>query len=93
MINLVISPLTSDMTYGIQQLEEDHPESFGENGGYGRAFGMLNCAFAFGGMIGPALAGLMVARVGWTTLCLGMSAMNAINMLIVLCFISNKVEA
>jgi MFS family permease len=85
-INLVISPLTSDMTYGIQKLEQDHPELFGENGGYGRAFGMLNCAFAFGGMIGPAFSGFVVARAGWTALCLGMSAMNAVNVVLVVRF-------
>lgn len=73
------------MTYGIQQLESEYPESFGENGGYGRAFGMLNCAFAFGGMIGPAASGLLVDRLGWTTLCLIMSVMMAINAVLTVC--------
>jgi hypothetical protein len=74
------------MTYGIQQLEIDHPESFGGNGGYGRAFGMLNCAFAFGGIVGPALSNFVVARAGWTALYLIMSAMNAVNVLLVVSF-------
>lgn len=85
-INLSIAPLTSDMTYGIKQLEIDYPESFGDNGGYGRAFGMLNCAFAFGGMVGPVLSGIVVARAGWTTLCLIMSSMSAINVVLVVRF-------
>lgn len=71
------------MTYEIQRLEQLHPEYFGDNGGYGRAFGILNCSFAFGGMIGPALSGVVIASAGWTVLCLGMSAINAIDLLLV----------
>lgn len=71
------------MTYAIQALERSHPEVFGEKGGYGRAFGLLNTAFALGGMVGPGFSGFVVAQCGWTTLCLGMSALCAVNVTLV----------
>ena len=82
-INLSVAPLTSDLTYAIEELEKRIPEAFGENGGYGRAFGMLNCAFAFGGVFGPGMGGFLVAKAGWTMLCFVMGAMNAANVLLV----------
>ncbi|KAH8602206.1 major facilitator superfamily domain-containing protein [Bisporella sp. PMI_857] len=82
-INLSISPLTSDLTYAIEQLEAKHSEAFGGGGAYGRAFGLLNCAFAVGGVIGPSLGGFLVAKAGWTALCSGMGAINLVNLVLV----------
>lgn len=47
-------------------MSETQDSIFGPGGAYAQAYGLFNCAQACGTMVGPAFAGLVYAKAGWT---------------------------
>ncbi|KAJ8120711.1 hypothetical protein O1611_g10294 [Lasiodiplodia mahajangana] len=63
-----MTPLMAEISYVIEAKEAENPGIFGEKGIYGLAYGLFNCAFALGGIVGPIWAGYVVESAGWGTL-------------------------
>ena len=69
-LTMVMTPLLAEITYIIDTKEKHHPGLFGQKGAYAQAYGLFNCAFAGGMLVGPLWAGAVVDKQGWGTMCL-----------------------
>ena len=63
-----MSPLASDLTFTVEELERERPGLFGEAGAYAQAFALFNCAQAAGTIVGPVWAGYAYETLGWTAM-------------------------
>ncbi|KAI9794932.1 MAG: hypothetical protein M1835_006306 [Candelina submexicana] len=52
----------------VTDIEEKNPGAFGSEGATARAYGLYNCAFAAGQLVGPLWAGGVKTRLGWATM-------------------------
>ena len=75
-LTVVMTPLLAEITYILNAKERHHPGLFGEKGAYAQAYGLFNCAFAGGMLVGPLLAGFVVEREGWGTMCLTLGILS-----------------
>ena len=73
----MLSPLAADMYDIVSQLGEEHYLLFGPGGAFAKAYGLFNTALAFGAMVGPAFAGLLYDREGWSVSVWAMAAFCA----------------
>ena len=78
-LTILMTPLLAEITYILSSKEQKHPGLFGETGAYAQAYGLFNCAFAGGMLLGPIWAGLLVGRVGWADMCLTLGALAAVS--------------
>ena len=69
-LNLILTPVFSDVTYALEEREAAEPGLFGVKGAYAQAFALMNIAYASGSLLGPLLGALLVEKVGWTNLTL-----------------------
>ncbi|KAL8713309.1 MAG: hypothetical protein Q9220_002508 [cf. Caloplaca sp. 1 TL-2023] len=74
-LTIVMTPLLAEITYILDAKEEHHPGLFGEKGAYAQAYGLFNCAFAGGMLVGPLWAGAVVDKGGWGTMCLSLGVL------------------
>ena len=70
-------PLMAEVTFSVLAQEKRHPGAFGERGAYAQAYGIWNCAFAGGVLIGPLWGGFVRDRAGWSTMCWSLGALSA----------------
>ncbi|KAL8970458.1 MAG: hypothetical protein Q9183_001517 [Haloplaca sp. 2 TL-2023] len=78
-LTMVMTPLLAEVTYILQEKEKSHPRLFGETGAYAQAYGLFNCAFAGGMLVGPLLAGSVVDKAGWGTMCLSLGILALVS--------------
>lgn len=71
-------PLMAEITYSVSAQEKRHPGVFGERGAYAQAYGIWNCAFAGGVLIGPLWGGFVRDRAGWSTMCWSLGVLSAV---------------
>lgn len=71
-------PLMAEITYSVSAQEKRHPGVFRERGAYAQAYGIWNCAFAGGVLIGPLWGGFVRDRAGWSTMCWSLGALSAV---------------
>ena len=57
--------LLSDLTAAAADLKRDDPVGFGDSPALAQSFGLFICSFSCGALVGPILAGVLKARVGW----------------------------
>lgn len=62
------TPLMAEISYAIEAEEAANPGCFGDKGAFGVGYGLFTMAFALGGVVGPLLAGYVVASAGWGTM-------------------------
>ena len=62
------TPIMVEVGRTVTDIEEKHPGAFGSEGATARAYGLYNCAFAAGQMIGPLWAGGVKTTLGWATM-------------------------
>lgn len=55
----------SDLVSAASQLQRDHPTEFGDAEILAQVYGLFILAYASGALVGPAVAGLLKANVGW----------------------------
>ncbi|KAL1852573.1 hypothetical protein Plec18170_005704 [Paecilomyces lecythidis] len=60
-----LSPLFIEVTYLIDTKERECPDVFGGSSAISQGYGLFNCAFAAGSLIGPVWAGLVRDDYGW----------------------------
>ena len=63
-----MSPLASDLSFTVEELERESPGLFGEAGAYAQAYALFNCAMAAATVVGPVWAGYAYETLGWTTM-------------------------
>ena len=61
-------PLLVEVARTVSKVGEEHPGVFGSNGATATAYGLYNCAFAGGQLLGPLCAGAIISSFGWATL-------------------------
>ncbi|KAL8725510.1 MAG: hypothetical protein Q9181_006394 [Wetmoreana brouardii] len=78
-LTIVMTPLLAEITYILDAKEKHQPGLFGEKGAYAQAYGLFNCAFAGGMLVGPLWAGSVVDGAGWGTMCLSLGILSAVS--------------
>lgn len=78
-LTIVMTPLLAEITYILNAKERHHPGLFGEKGAYAQAYGLFNCAFAGGMLVGPLWAGFVVEKSGWGTMCLSLGVLAVVS--------------
>lgn len=81
-LNLVTPYITSHLIQSIEDLEQKYPGVIGARGASGRGFGLANCAFALGTMIGPAVSAIILENAGWRLFCWALGAFNGVVLLL-----------
>ncbi|KAL9601269.1 MAG: hypothetical protein Q9219_002674 [cf. Caloplaca sp. 3 TL-2023] len=85
-LTIVMTPLLAEITYILNEKEKRHPGLFGEKGAYAQAYGLFNCAFAGGMLVGPLWAGLVVEKEGWGTMSLTLGVFAVVSAIPALLF-------
>ncbi|KAL9028586.1 MAG: hypothetical protein Q9196_003075 [Gyalolechia fulgens] len=85
-LTVVMTPLLAEVTYILDEKEKRHPGLFGEKGAYAQAYGLFNCAFAGGMLVGPLWAGFVVEKTGWGTMCLTLGVLAVVSAIPALLF-------
>lgn len=67
-LNMVMPPISAEITYVVAAKEKKHPGLYGPNGAYAQAYGLFIAAFAAGTLIGPLWAGYVRDSAGWSTM-------------------------
>ncbi|KAI9788189.1 MAG: hypothetical protein M1835_002409 [Candelina submexicana] len=78
-ITLVMPPLMAEVTYVVQAKENKNPGMFGAGGAYAQAYGLFNCAFAGGCLVGPIWAGFVEDKAGWGTMAWSLGLLSALS--------------
>lgn len=77
-MTLIGTPLASEMSDCVAQLEKECPEAFEDyaGGGYAQAFSLLNVANSVGLLIGTTFAGSLIDALGWKIMCVGLAILT-----------------
>ncbi|MCJ1466136.1 hypothetical protein MMC07_004755 [Pseudocyphellaria aurata] len=80
-LTLVVSmlPFFVEVTNVVTTMEKIHPGVFGERGAFAQAYGLYNCAYAVGILIGPLWGGLIVGKAGWGTVCWSLALLSGVS--------------
>lgn len=78
-LTIVLTPVLAEFSYTVGTKEKKHPGLFGEKGAYAQAYGLFNCAFAGGMLVGPLWAGTVVQREGWAMMCLSLGILSLVS--------------
>ncbi|KAI9818889.1 MAG: hypothetical protein M1827_007710 [Pycnora praestabilis] len=78
-LTLVMPPLMAEITYVVEAKEKKNPGLFGTSGAYAQAYGLFNCAFAGGTLVGPIWAGFVEAKAGWGTMSWSLGLLSALS--------------
>lgn len=58
----------TEVSLVMNDIKAKSPDAFGKNGAVAQAYGLMNCAFALGELIGPVWAGFIREDHGWGTM-------------------------
>lgn len=64
-LTLIISPLAAELSFVVEEMEQQNSSIFGRSGAYGQAFALFNCAMASATIFGPLWAGFIATKFGW----------------------------
>ncbi|KAI9758717.1 MAG: hypothetical protein M4579_002892 [Chaenotheca gracillima] len=83
-LTLVMAPLMTEITYVVEAKEKSERESGNgetrfKQGAYAQAYGLFNCAFAGGTLLGPLLAGFVSAQAGWGTMAWALALLSGVS--------------
>ena len=73
-----MTPLTTEVSKIVGELETMTPGIFGNRGAMAQAFGLTNIAFAMGSLVGPIWGGFMKESVGWGNMTMSIGLLSAI---------------
>ncbi|KAI9720217.1 MAG: hypothetical protein M1812_003035, partial [Candelaria pacifica] len=71
-------PTMVEVGRAVTDIEEKNPGAFGSRGATARAYGLYNCAFAAGQLIGPLWAGGVKTTLGWATMTWTLGLVSAV---------------
>lgn len=78
-LTVAMVPFMVEVTHIVTTMEEIHPGVFGTKGAFAQAYGIYNCAFSGGMMIGPLWGGFIVGKAGWGTMCWSLGLLSAVS--------------
>lgn len=78
-LTVAMMPIIVEVTYIVTAIEKKHPGGFGGRGAIAQAYGIYNCAFAGGMLIGPLWGGLIVGKAGWGTMCWSLGILSTVS--------------
>lgn len=86
-LNLVMVPLSAELTYVVEELENTKPGIFGPSGAYGQMFAIYTITLALAIIFGPDAAGYLQNNYGWgvTTMSMGIACASGV-LPVVSCF-------
>ncbi|KAL8754083.1 MAG: hypothetical protein Q9199_004581 [Rusavskia elegans] len=64
-IQLILTPLSADMSYEADILAEENPDVFGEAGSHAKVYSLLCAAFGLATAVGPAWTGFLYEETSW----------------------------
>ena len=67
-LTMGMAPLMAEIDHVLEFEEKKNPGTFGKRGAAAQGFGLFNCAYALGTLIGPIWAGFVVEGAGWGTM-------------------------
>jgi MFS family permease len=73
--------LLAEITYVVKAKEKVRPGGFGKQGAYAQAYGIYNCAFSGGLVLGPLWGGFLVRGAGWGTMAWSLGVLSAFTVL------------
>lgn len=76
---VVMVPLFVEVTNVVTTMEKNHPGVFGARGAFAQVYGLYNCAFAGGMLIGPLWGGFIVRKAGWGTMCWSLGLLSTVS--------------
>lgn len=77
LLAVAMMPFLTEITHVVASEEKANPGTFGKRGAYAQAYGLYNCAFSGGMLLGPLWGGFVVGRAGWGTMCLSLGLLSA----------------
>lgn len=70
-------PFLAEISYVVMAKEKAQPAAFGKKGAYAQAYGIFNCAFSGGMVLGPIWGGFLVGSAGWATMAWSLAVVSA----------------
>ena len=64
-LNMLLAPLASEMSFVVEESEQEFPGTMGSSKAYAQAYSLFNCALAGGQLIGPTLSGIIYQQINW----------------------------
>lgn len=64
-LNVLLAPLASDLSFAVEDLDEENPGLFQSAGAYAQVYSMFNSGMAAGMMAGPPVASLIYSKTNW----------------------------
>ncbi|KAL2038085.1 hypothetical protein N7G274_009032 [Stereocaulon virgatum] len=77
-LNMVLTPVWSEVSYLIDDRVTEEPGIFGSKGAYAQAFSLMNVAYASGSLIGPLTGSFLVEILGWNDVTLATGILCAL---------------
>ena len=85
-LTLILPPLLAEITYLVKAKEKKQPGLFGKSGAFAQAYGLFNCAYAAGTLVGPLWAGSVVMKAGWGTMAWSLGLLSVVSAIPALIF-------
>lgn len=85
-LNMLLAPLASEMSFVVEEHDEEQPGTVGGSKSYAQAYSLFNCGLAGGQLVEPTLAGLPYHQTNWTITVLMLAAFCASGAVPVVCF-------
>ena len=77
-LTMAVVPFLAEISYVVAAKEKARPGAFGKKGAYAQAYGIYNCAFAGGMLLGPLWGGFLVDSAGWGTMTWSLAVLSAV---------------
>lgn len=74
-------PFLAEISYVVMAKEKARPGAFGKKGAYAQAYGIFNCAFSGGMVLGPLWGGFLVGSAGWGTMAWSLAVVSAFSVI------------
>lgn len=89
---LASTPPMLDIGDVVEAEEERCPGIYGPGKGVATSYALYNVASAVGSLVGPALAGRMMQRLGWVGVCVGLGSLYAFSAVLMALFCGGWIE-
>lgn len=84
-LNVLLAPLASDLSFAVEDLNEENPGLFQSAGAYAQAYSMFNSGLAAGMMAGPPFASFIYTRTNWAIMNFVLAAICLLGRVPVVC--------
>jgi MFS family permease len=80
-LTMAMVPFLAEVAYVVVAKEKARPGTFGNKGAYAQAYGIYNCAFSGGMVLGPIWGGFLVRSAGWGTMAWSLAVLSAFSVI------------